>query len=260
MKIRRKPAKSTRLARHARPLYVIGYSSPAPLPTEVQAWFDLEYGGPLTLKEDPTAPPSLVLAIHGPWTAAIQIGLAAEEAASWKGLLGWGHLQAGLVLPTVGTASKALDLILHAARLARGLTLLTDGTAYDLVSHTYLNPSDWKDRPLEHFKASDHIAVDHVDSGDSGLERFYTRGLTKFGLDELETFRPVGLPSRTVLDGLADIAEEILHIGHPPKVGSTIELSRLGLSVQVIRHRTTVPTEGSVPVREIAWHHMAGKD
>lgn len=34
------------------------------------------------------------------------------------------------------------DTVLVAARLARGLTLLTDGTAFDVTCHEYLNPSD----------------------------------------------------------------------------------------------------------------------
>lgn len=257
MKIRRKPPK---LARHGHPLYVIGYSSPAPQLAEVQAWFDLEYGGPIKFKEEATSPSALVLAIHGPWNAAIQIGLPSAETDSWKERLGWGHSQAGLVLPASAATSKAADLILHASRLARGLTLLTDGTAYDVITHEYLNPSDWKDRPLNHFRTADHIVVGHVESGDSGLERFYTGGLTKFGLDELETLRPVGLPSRPILDSLADIAGEILLVGHSPRVGSTLEMPGLGIAVQVMKHRTTVPSEGSVPVREIVWDELAGKD
>lgn len=72
MKIRRK---STKLARHARPLYIIGYSAPPPHLAEVRTWFDLEYGGPLTLKEDHVGSSALVLAGHGPWNAAFQLSL-----------------------------------------------------------------------------------------------------------------------------------------------------------------------------------------
>jgi len=257
MKIRRK---STKLARHARPLYIIGYSSPPPHLAEVRTWFDLEYGGPLTLKEDHVGSSALVLAGHGPWNAAFQLSLPPEEATSWKERLHWGHPQAGLVLPTSAPTSRAIDQILHAARLARGLTLLTGGTAYDVIAHTYLNPSDWKDRPLDRFKAGDHLVVDQEESGDRGSERFYTRGLTKFKLDELETFRPLGLPSRPVLESLMDIAEEMLQTGHCPKVGATLEIPRLGLTLQIIRHRTTAPSEGAVPIREIVWGQQAGKD
>lgn len=250
MKIRRKQPK---LPRSGRPLYVIGYTATPPSLTEIQTWFDLEYGGPITLKESTAASSALVLATHGPWTAVFNLALPPCEAASWKGLLGWGHDRAGLVLPTTAPTSKAIDLVLHAARLARGLTLLTDGTAYDIATHDYRNPSDWNDRPLAQFTAEDHVTVDYIESGDSGLERFYTRGLAKFGLDELETFRPIGLPSRPVLESLADIAAEILRIGQLPAVGSAIAIPELGLTLHVTRHRTTSPAEGSVPFREITW-------
>jgi hypothetical protein len=257
MKIRRKPSK---LARHAQPLYVIGYSSPPPQLAEVRAWFDRAYGGPLTFKEDFAGPSALTLAGHGPWNAAFQASLSPEEASSWMERLHWGHPRAGLVLPTSAPTSKSIDLILHAARLARGLTLLTGGTAYDVVTHTYLNPSDWKDRPLDLFKIDDHLVVDQEESGDSGSERFYTRGLTKFKLDELETFRPRGLPGQPVLESLRDIADEILQAGYPLKVGTTLEIPRLGLTLQITRHRTTAPAEGSVPIREITWGQQAGEN
>jgi hypothetical protein len=257
MKIRRKPGK---LARHTHPLYIIGYSSPPPQPAEVRAWFDLEYGGPLTFKEDAVGPSTLTWASHGPWNVAVQISLPPEEASSWQERLHWGHPRTGLVLPTSAPTSKSIDLILHAARLARGLTLLTGGTAYDVIAHEYLNPSDWKDRPLDRFKTGDHVVVDQEESGDPGLERFYTRGLTKFKLDELDTFRPLGLPSRPVLEGLRNIADEILLAGYSLKVGTTLEIPRLGLTLRIIRHRTTAPAEGSVPTREIVWDQRAGED
>lgn len=250
MKIRRKQPK---LPRSGRPLYVIGYTATTPSQAELQNWFDLEYGGPISFTGNAADSSGLVLATHGPWTAAVCLSLPPAEAASWKDLVGWGHDRAGLILPTTAPTSKAIDLVLHAARLARGLTLLTDGTAYDVATHDYRNPSDWKDRPLARFTAEDHVTVDHIESGDSELERFYTRGLAKFGLDELETFRPIGLPSRPVLESLADVAAEILRIGQLPAVGSAIALPELGLTLHVTRHRTTPPAEGSTPFREITW-------
>ncbi|MBM4124168.1 MAG: hypothetical protein FJ246_04310 [Nitrospira sp.] len=250
MKIRRKQPK---LPKSGHPLYIIGYRAAPPTLAEVRTWFDLEYGGPLVLKEDAADPSALVLATHGPWTAAYSLALPPSEAASWKERLGWGHDRAGLLLRATAPASKAIDLVLHAARLARGLALLTDGTTYDAATHDYRNPSDWKDRPLAGFITEDHVTVDHAESGDPGLERFYTRGLAKFGLDELETFRPLGLPSRPVLEQLADIAGEILRIGHLPTVGAAISLPGIGLALRVIRHRTTSPVEGSIPCREITW-------
>ena len=47
MKIRKKLPKPSG---SGQPLYIIGYSSPAPSAAELQMWFDQDYGGPLKLK------------------------------------------------------------------------------------------------------------------------------------------------------------------------------------------------------------------
>lgn len=258
MKIRRKLPK---VSRTARPLYVIGYPDAPPLPDELQSWFDLEYGGPLQLKEglrpgsaDTASVP--VVATHGPWDAALLIALPASEVGAWKDQLGWSHPLAGCVFPTTGTPGKAPDLVLHAARLARGLALLTDGTAYDLVTGSYLNPSDWTDRPLSQFLAVDHITVSHTESPDQERDWFYTKGLAKFGLDELETFRPKGLPSRPVLDSLTAIAEALLLSGRSPNVGASVSFEGLGLTVKVLNHRTASPSDPPFTLREISWQQL----
>lgn len=259
MKIRRKLPKVPRMAR---PLYVVGFTGTPPGPAELQTWFDLDYGGPLRFREgrrdDSSDTSPLLIATHGPWDAVLRSTLPAAEAEHWKTVLGWGHPQAGWVMPATGTPGKTLDLILHAARLARGLTLLTDGTAYDVVSSIYLNPSDWKDRPLSQFLAGDHITVSHTESGDPDKEWFYTKGLAKFGLDELETFRPRALPSRLTLDGLADIAAAILLNGRSPNVGATISLQSLGMAVKVLNHRTASPSDPPLTLREITWESLEG--
>lgn len=153
--------------------------------------------------------------------------------------------------------SQGGDAILHAARLARGLTLLTDGTTYDVVMQSYFNPSDWKDRPLDRFRVSDHVTVVHADAVQTDAEWVYTRGLSKFGLDEIETFRPIGLPIDDVMKTLADIAEEIIRHGHAPNVGLTLPLPALGLAIRVVRHRTAFPGESPLPLREITWEPLA---
>lgn len=257
MKIRRKAPKVS--PRTARPLYIVGYPGTPPSPAELQGWFDLEYGGPLRVKEDarasPGVPPAPAVVTHGPWDAAVIMALPPSEADSWKEQLAWSHSQAGCIIPTAGTPGKALDLVLHAARLARGLVLLTDGTAYDLVTATYLNPSDWTDRRLDQFVTADHITVSQADSHPE-KDWFYTKGLSKFGLDELETFRPKGLPARSVLESLAAIAEAILLSGRSPNVGASVPLESLGLTVTVQHHRTASPSNPPLTLREISWQHI----
>lgn len=263
MKIRHK---SPKVSRSARPQYVVGYTGPSPSLAELQAWFDAAYGGPLSLTGDREGTEhagtsaALLVATHGPWRAAVQFAVPAADANSWKERLGWGHPQAGLVLPTTGPAGNVVDLVLLTARLARGLTLLTDGTAYDVAASAYLNPSDWRDRPLDRFLADDHVRVQQADAPDPSLDWFYTRGLVKFGLDEIETFRPVGLPSRPVLETLAGIAAELLRTGHAPKVGALVPMRPLGLSVRVLRHRTASLSGSMLPLREITWDALSGDE
>jgi hypothetical protein len=244
MKIRKKLPKPSG---SGQPCYVIGYSSPAPSAAELRMWFDLEYGGPLKLKESGET----MTATHGPWN--VQAQMASAQADAWSERLDWRHTHAGAILRPSITPQQACDLVLFAARLARGLTLLTQGTAYDMVTHTYLNPSDWTDRTLDRFGTADHVTVSQADQPDSQQDWFHTLGLSKFGLDELEVFRPVGLPGRPTLETLAAIADEMLRIGRSPNVGTTVPLPILGFSITVKRHRTAAPAGLSLPFREISW-------
>lgn len=251
MRIRRKLPKPPPFAR---PRYVIGYTSAPPTLQDLQTWFDLEYGGPIRLRTEGDG--SVILASHGSWHAAARLPLSPEEAESWKVRLGWDHRHAGLLLPTASTPQQAVDLALHAARVARGLTLLTDGTAHDAVTHEYLNPSDWRDRPLDQFRVRDHLIVDQAEAEEPGLNWFSTRGLTKFGLDEIETFRPRGLPNRPVIERLAEIADRFIRLGHAPTVGTGVSLPELGLSVQVTHHRTLSSSTFPLSLREIVWEEI----
>ena len=151
------------------------------------------------------------------------------------------------------TKSNAIDVVLHAARLARGVTLLTEGTAYDVTTQAYLNPSDWTDRPLVQFSVKDHVTVVHSDDAERRQDWFYTRGLSKFGLDDIEVFQPVGLPSHTIIENLLGIAEELLRLGQSPTVGSTMLLSHIALSIRVVRHRTYPSADTPLILREIMW-------
>jgi hypothetical protein len=252
MKIRRKAAKPSPFAP---PLYIVGYRGASPEPRELAVWFDLEYGGPLKVQpaEATTGPNPLFRATHGPWDATIRLQVQTADAEAWQESLAWGHSLAGQVFPGKTAPSRIIDLVLHAARLARGLTLLTGGTAYDLRTQAYLNPSDWQDRSLAQFSAQDHITVEQADADETGRERFYTKGLAKFGLDELEVFRPMGLSGRPTSERLTDIAEEIIRLGQSLKVGASLPLPGIGLTLSVTKHRTVPSAEGPVAFREVAW-------
>jgi hypothetical protein len=252
LKIRRKLPKPPR---SKPPLYVIGFSA-SPTPAELQTWFDLEYGGPLSFKdhpigEEPSSSP--LMATHGPWSAWMLLSVPPAQADAWQQRLAWRHTACAAVGAVTTTKSNAVDVVLHAARLARGVTLLTGGTAYDVTTQAYLNPSDWTDRPLVQFSVKDHVTVVHSDDAERRRDWFYTRGLSKFGLDEIEVFQPVGLPSHTITENLLGIAEELLRLGQSPSVGSTIVLPHVALSIRVIRHRTYPSADTPLILREITW-------
>ncbi len=256
MKIRKKAQKT---AKSGLPLYVVGFSFTAPSFDEVKVWFDLEYGGPL--KYDPPPSPNqpaadldhLTWAIHGPWRAAVQGPLPEATASEWRAQLAWGHRHLMCVRPTTGPPATRLDGVLHAARLARGLTLLSHGTAYDTITDQYLNPSDWQDRRLEDFSLDDHLAVVQAEGPEPSREWFYTDGLRKFGLDELETFRAVGLPAHPAQDMLRNAAEVVLHLGRSPGVESTLSVPLAPGALRVRRHRTVMLRGQSTAMREIIW-------
>jgi hypothetical protein len=140
--------------------------------------------------------------------------------------------------PATAAPSMIADTVLFAARLARGLTLLTQGTALDLVSQRYSNPSDWSDRPLALLQSRDHIDVLQGEPDDESHDWFYTLGLSKFGLDELEARRPKGLPEALPRDLLAEAADFILQQGRNPTVGSVLSIPSLERQLAVVNHRT----------------------
>ena len=144
----------------------------------------------------------------------------------------------GAVAPSLAPAREMPDTILFAARLAKGLTLLTQGTAYDVTTQAYVNPSDWQGQPLAAFRSDDHVTIMQTENHD-GRQWLYTLGLKKFGLDEVELFRPAGLPTAETKAALAHIADELTRQGKVPTVGSTFTAS--DVSVRVIKHRTATP-------------------
>ncbi|MGQ0811818.1 MAG: hypothetical protein ACT4OO_11435 [Nitrospiraceae bacterium] len=234
MKIRKKAPKPS--ARRP-PLYFIGYRGTAPAPDELKTWYDLEYGGPLTLRTESAAAEAWHIG-HGPWSAHVVIPLPATQATHVMEQLAWEHKVMGAVAPSVATPPNMADTILLAARLARGLTLLTQGTAFDVTSQSYLNPSDWNDRALTVFRVRDHVTVTQAGSDGDTQDWLYTLGLGKFGLDELELLQPRGLPTTEVTDAMMEVADEIIRRGQTPKVGTVIDVPALARTVLVAGHRT----------------------
>jgi hypothetical protein len=229
------------------PLYFVGYRGTAPRPEELKTWYDLEYGGPLLVRSEAGAPESWNIG-HGPWNAHVVIPIPSTHAAGLKEQLAWEHESMGAVAPSVASPCDMADTVLFAARLSRGLTLLTQGTAYDVTTGAYVNPSDWQDRPLSVFSTGDHVTIMETDTGD-GQQWLYSLGLKKFGLDEVESFRSAGLPSAEAKDMLAEIADALARRGENPKVGSSFAVS--DRSVRVLKHRTAAPAGALLVLREI---------
>ena len=235
------------------PLYFIGYRGTAPQFDELKSWYDVEYGGPLTVRTEAGAAESWH-ASHGPWTAHVVIPLPDTHTSHLKGELAWEHDRIGAVAPSVMPPRDMPDAILFAARLARGLTLLTQGTAYDLATQQYLNPSDWKDRGLTEFVVDDHVTITQDDQTRTDTVWCYTLGLSKFGIDELEMFTPRGTPEKTANELLAESAHEIIRIGQSPKVGTSIDLALLSRTITVANHRTAAPAGRMLGFRELQSH------
>jgi hypothetical protein len=245
MRIRKKTPKPS--ARRP-PLYFVGYRGTAPATEELTIWYDREYGGPLVIRHEEGAPESWQ-ATHGPWSTHVVMPLPMTHVADVMKQLSWEHDLMGAVAPSVAPPRDMPDTILFAARIAKGLTLLSQGTAYDVTTQAYLNPSDWQDRPLGVFRTGDHVTIMQTET-DDGRDWLYTVGLKKFGLDEVELFQPAGLSTVSAKEHLATIADELTRQGHVPKVGSTFTAS--DLSVQVLKHRTASPAGIQLVLREVA--------
>lgn len=175
-----------------------------------------------------------------------------SEAARWQEVLTWDHEALTVVSPAGTTPGMVLDTVLFAARVARGMTLLTQGTAFDVVAQQYLNPSDWSDRPLTAFQGQDHVSVHHTEAEDPAFEWFYTLGMSKFGLDEIELLRPRGLPALDAIELLTETSNGVLRSGQNPKVGNALDLPTLAQTVRFVKHRTAAPTGRMTSFRQIA--------
>jgi hypothetical protein len=232
------------------PLYFLGFRGSRPMPEELTLWYDQAYGGPLKITQEDQAPDSWQVS-HGAWSAHIVIPLPSTHTAGLVDHLSWEHDKVGAVAPAIMPPREMPDTLLLAARLARGLTLLTQGTAYDIATQQYLNPSDWQDRTLHVFMADDHVLVSEDDQAKPGAIWCYTLGLSKLGYDEFEMFVPQGVSDRTAKDLLAESVEEVIRLGQSPKVGASFSLPRLDRTIKVANHRTAAPGGRMLGFREL---------
>ena len=234
-----KKIKKKKSASQALPAFLIGWThGEPPPPGYLAAWFDQHYGGPLQIRFLSSSGHHHFEAVHTNWKAQVQLAPAAQVVEQWQGQLQWDHRHlAQLMVPSKAQADRQ-DEVLHLARVARGLTLLMEGTAYDVATGTYLNPSDWKDRDLAVFQIEDHVQIEQQEQIEQMRMWWHTRGLTKFALDDIELFQPLGLSERTIKPMLQGVALQLMAYGKNPKIGEHVRFGEHGEQVEVVRHRT----------------------
>ncbi|HSF69194.1 MAG TPA: hypothetical protein VLA47_02355 [Nitrospira sp.] len=247
MRIRKKTA---RPSAKRPPLYFIGYRGTVPAADEVRFQYEREYGGPLAVRDKAGSSESWQ-ATHGPWSAHVVMPLPMSHAAEVMQQLAWEHDLMGAVAPSLVLPRDMPDTILLSARLAKCLTLLTQGTAYDVTTQAYINPSDWQNRSLTTFLVDDHLAIAQDEASHPDRVWFYSLGLTKFGLEEIELFQDRGLPDSNAREILTEAAQEFLHMGQLPKVGTALQLPLLGRTVYIANHRTAAPAGRMLGFREL---------
>ena len=233
------------------PSFVIGYRGKISPPGFFAAWFDREYGGPLDIRFPQKPHLSEYSAYHTSWGVQVNPKIPSPEVQVWRDRLGWDHQEVAEVFPIAHSNAELHNLILHGARIARGLTLLTEGTSFDMAAQFFANPSDWQDMTLGTFSPSHHVNIHQEE--EAGRLRLWTRGLTKFGREEFEHFQPIGLPTRLAEEVLMELVEELVFTKKMIKVGDAISLPYSAQCVRVASHRTD-PTVGSkVSFREVVW-------
>ena len=233
-KIKKKQSGSQALA-----AFLIGWThGEAPPPGYLAAWFDQLYGGPLQIRFLSAGGHHHFEAGHTNWKAQVHINSSQKTPERWQGYLQWEHPYLTEIMPSSKMQAGRQDEVLHIARIARGLTLLLEGTTYDVATGVYSNPSDWNDRDLVVFQIHDHVRVELHEQIQHMRTWFHTRGLTKFGLDEIETFQPIGLSERDIEPMLYGVARRLMAQGKNPKIGEHVSFGGEGLQVEVVRHRT----------------------
>jgi len=246
-KIKRKTAKpKSRI-----PSFVIGYRGEISPPGFLAAWFDREYGGPLDIRFPQKHMVCEYSAYHTSWGVHVNSKIPSQEVQVWQDRLGWGHQEVAEIFIVPNSNAELHNLILHGARVTRGLTLLAEGTSFDIAGQSFANPSDWQDRPLETFSPYHHVNIHQEE--EEGRLRVWTRGLTKFGREEFEYFQPIGLPTRLAEEVLMELVEELIFTKKMIKVGDAISLPYSAHCVRVASHRTDPILGSQVSFREVVW-------
>ena len=247
-----KKIKKIKKASRALPAFLIGWThGEPPPPGYLAAWFDQAYGGPLRVRFCTPTGHAQFDAVHTTWVVRVDLAPSSELTERWRGQLQWEHRHLALLFSQALGPSQRCDEALHVARVARGLTLLTEGTSYDVGTGRYANPSDWRDQNLFGFLHEDHILVEQREGIPARQMWFHTRGLSKFGLDEIETYQPIGLSGRDVQEKLYRLASWLIDFGKNLKVGETIPLPGEEGHVKVLRHRTDAIYGRPLAFREI---------
>jgi hypothetical protein len=97
----------------------------------------------------------------------------------------------------------------------------------------------------------DHLSVAQDEAARPGQIWFYSLGLTKFGLDEIELFQDKGLPESIAKEILNTAAHELLRMGQSPKVGTSIHLSALDRTLRIVNYRTAAPAGRMIGFRQL---------
>lgn len=243
----------SKMPRGHRPAWVIGYVGSVLPAGYLSAWYDEKFGGPLQIRFPNCQSNSILEVAHVDWKAEVRLESSPNEVSQWQTQVQWEHTGLAQVVLISRIGVSRLDAVLFVARLGQGLTLLTGGTAFDLGSQVYWNPSDWSDHSLANFRIEDHVRIHQEESLTDGRQWFVTRGLAKFGFEELEVFRPRGLSDRPTKERLLDLAEICLHQGKSPKTGAQIHLPGCEKPIRVVNHRTVSLSSGQLNVREVNW-------
>jgi hypothetical protein len=97
----------------------------------------------------------------------------------------------------------------------------------------------------------DHLSITHDDSSRPDHIWSYSLGLSKFGLDEIEMFQAKGLPESAAQEILTESANELLHAGQSPKVGTAFPLPLSGRTIRIVNYRTAAPAGRMLGFREL---------
>ena len=236
------------------PAFVIGYTNAEPPPAGfLSAWFAQEFDEQLDVTFPSTHGTKIFDAFVHSRKAQVDTQCSSDVASSWHERLEWIHTNVAEIYPPVKPKLQDREQILHLARLARGLTELTEGTAYDLGTGTYANPSDWLTQTFDDFRIEDHVKIEHVERPDEGRVWFHTRGLGKFGFEEIEIYQGTGLSVTPVIEALAQIANSIILRGKPMRGGESIAIDSIGKHIEIVWHRTDLTYGVQLNLRGIQW-------